>query len=181
MNYADLISRLKEKDPKALEEIICQYNAYVATIVFNTLEGCADILDMQAMVNNIFFTLWKNAEKIDAEKYDDLKPYLGAIARNLSLNEKRKRMLHLPFDEQIFLTVNDAFSQIELRKVLLDTLKGLRAEYQIVLIKFYFQGKPIEQIAKEEKKSPSTIKTWLKRGREKLKIALEEGGFIYEN
>lgn len=90
-------------------------------------------------------------------------------------------MLHLPFDEQIFLTVNDAFSQIELRKVLLDTLKGLRAEYQIVLIKFYFQGKTIEQIAKEEKKSPSTIKTWLKRSREKLKIALEEGGFIYEN
>lgn len=181
MNYVDLISRLKGKEPEALEEVIRQYNAYVAAIVFHTLEGCANILDMQAVMNNIFFTLWENAEKIDTSKYSDLKPYLGTIARNLSLNEKRKRMLHLPLDEQILMTVNDDFSQIELREVLLDALKELRMEYQIVLIKFYFQGKTIEKIADKEKKSQSTIKTWLKRSREKLKKALEEGGFIYEN
>lgn len=90
MSYVDLITRLKRKEPEALEEIIGQYNAYVATIVFNTLEGCTDILDMQAVINNIFFTLWENAEKIDIQNYSDLKPYLGAIARNISLNEKKK-------------------------------------------------------------------------------------------
>lgn len=71
MSYVDLITRLKRKDPKALEEIICQYNAYVAAIVFNTLEGCTDILDMQAVINNIFFTLWENADKIDIQNYFD--------------------------------------------------------------------------------------------------------------
>lgn len=90
MNDVDLITRLKRKEPEALEEVICQYNAYVATIVFNTLEGCADILDMQAVINNIFFILWENVEKIDIQNYFDLKPYLGAMARNISLNEKRK-------------------------------------------------------------------------------------------
>lgn len=181
MNYVDLVTRLKRKDPEALEEVICQYNAYVATIVFNTLEGFTDILDMQAVINNIFFTLWENAEKIDIQNYFDLKPYLGAMARNISLNEKKKNISHLPFDEHILVTVNDEFSKIELREMLLSALKELRTEYQIVLIKFYFQGKTIKQIAKEENQSESTIKTWLKRSREKLKVLLKKGGFIYEN
>lgn len=181
MGYVELITRLKRKEPEALEEIIRQYNAYVATIVYNTLEGYADILDMQAVINRIFFTLWENAEKIDTQNYFDLKPYLGTIARNISLNEKKKNILHLPLDENIFLTVNDDFSKIELRDMLLSALKELRTEYQIVLIKFYFQGKKIKQIAKEEHQSEATIKTWLKRSREQLKELLMRGGFIYEN
>jgi RNA polymerase sigma factor (sigma-70 family) len=172
MGYVELITRLKRKEPEALEEIIRQYNAYVATIVYNTLGGYADILDMQAVINSIFFTLWENAEKIDTQNYFDLKPYLGTIARNISLNEKKKN---------IFLTVNDDFSKIELRDMLLSALKELRTEYQIVLIKFYFQGKKIKQIAKEEHQSEATIKTWLKRSREQLKELLMRGGFIYEN
>lgn len=68
-----------------------------------------------------------------------------------------------------------------MRELLLSALRELRTEYQIVLIKFYFQGKTIKQIAKEEKQSESTIKTWLKRSREKLKVLLMKGGVIYEN
>lgn len=88
MGYTELINRLKEKDQKALELIIQNYNHYVAAVVYSILKDCLPEIDIQALVNQVFFLLWENASKIDCVKYDDLKPYPGAIARNLALSER---------------------------------------------------------------------------------------------
>ena len=74
----------------------------------------------------------------------------------------------------------DSFSQVELRKLLLDALKELTAESQILLLKYYFQGKTLRQISEEEQQPLSTVKTKLRRSRQKLRSILEKGGFTYE-
>lgn len=75
MEYVDIITRLKERDTKALEEIILEFHSYVARIVYTILQGYADEIDIQGVINQVFFTLWEKAEKIDIENYKDLKPY----------------------------------------------------------------------------------------------------------
>ncbi|WP_346910622.1 RNA polymerase sigma factor [Faecalicatena orotica] len=181
MNYIDIITRLKERDTKALEEIILEFNQYVAAIVYTILQGYIDEIDIQGIINQVFFILWEKAEKIDIKDYNDLKPYLGAIARNTAINEKKKITPTVPLDEHILGEINENFSQVELRAILLSALKQLSTENQIILLKFYFQEKTIKQIAEEEKQPESTVKTKLKRSKAKLKRILEKEGFIYEN
>lgn len=181
MSCNELMERLKKKDPKALEEIIKEYNQYVAAIVYTIFHGYLAEIDIQEIVNQVFFSLWRNAEKLDPERYGDLKPYLRAIARNVSINEKKKFMQILPLEEDILGEVNESFSQVELKMLLSAALKQLSRENQILLLKFYFQGKTVQQIAEEENKPQSTIKTKLKRSREKLRIILEKEGVFYEN
>lgn len=181
MEYVDIITRLKKRDTKALEEIILEFHSYVARIVYTILQGYADEIDIQGVINQIFFTLWEKADKIDVKNYKDLKPYLGAIARNTAINEKKKVIQPLPLKEDMLGNVNEELSQAELRTILLAALKQLSTENQILLLKFYFQGKTISQIAKEERLPESTVKTKLKRSRAKLRIILEKEGFMYED
>ena len=54
------------------------------------------------------------------------------------------------------------FSKIELRDMLLSALKELRTEYQIVLIKFYFQGKKSNKLQKKSTNQKQRLKLGLK-------------------
>ena len=163
------------------EKLVKQYHAYVVTIVYNILHGYLNEIDMQAVVNQIFFQLWNNMDKLDTEKYEDIKPYIGAIARNAAITERNKVMPHLELDEHIIGEVNEKLSQVELQTILSKAIKQLAKDSQILLLKFYFQGKTINQIAQEEKLPEATVKTKLKRSREKLKEILVKEGFVYED
>lgn len=181
MEYMETVKRLRNREQKVLEEIIKDYNQYVAAIVYKILSGYTAEIDIQGVINYVFFLLWENADKLDTQKYMDLKPYLGAIARNTAINEKNKIIHNLPLDEHVLGEVNDSLSQIERKEILQSALAQLSKKNQILLLKYYFQGKKINEIAKEEKMPLSTVKTILKRSRSKLKEILEEEGFIYED
>lgn len=175
-----LAQRLKRKDQTALEELIRKYNSYVATIVYTILQSHLPEIDIQGVINLVFIQLWEHTENIQVEKDEQLKPYIGAIARNIAINEKKKLVPYVPLADEILGDFPDSFSQIELRKIIFDALQELNTENQILLLKFYFQGKTLQQISEEEQQPLSTIKTKLRRSRKKLRSILEEGGFTYE-
>lgn len=181
MEDKELIEQVKQGDVKAFEKIIKKYHSYVVTIVYTVLQGCLPEIDIQGIINQVFFSVWQNAEKFDSRKYCELKPYLGAIARNTAINEKKKVIVHLTLEEDIIGELKEPFSQIEMKEILSNALKQLNVESRILLLKYYFQGKTIQQIAEEEGLLQSTVKTKLKRSREKLKRILEKEGFVYEN
>ena len=181
MNEIILVKQLKEGNTKALEKIIFEYNSYVATIICTILHESLYEIDVQGLINQTFFLLWKNKEKIELEKCESIKYYIGAIAKNLAINEKRKVKQHLPLDEYSIGEVEDSYSRVELREILMSALKELDKDCQVILLKFYFEGKKITQIAAEENMTESSVKNKLKRSREKLKLILEKGGFLYEN
>ena len=106
----------------------------------------------------MFFQLWQNSDRLDASIGSGLKSYLGTIARNAAINEKRKIRQLYPLEEHIIGEVPDAYDQVELRKILSDALKKLTPEEQLILIAFYFQGKSIKTIAAEQQKKESTVK-----------------------
>ena len=177
----ELIQRLKKKDQKALEEIIRLFHQYVASIVCRILYGQADQTDIQSVINDIFFRLWENADHIKAGQENSLKSYIGALARNTALTEKKKLRHTCPLEEDILGEVPDHFHQIELRSMILSALKELEPEEQMVLLKFYFQDKTIQVIADESGQPLPTVKSRLQRSRRKFRKILEERGFNYES
>ena len=181
MNEQELMQKLVEGDSDSLEIIIKEYNSYVSAIVRTILCEYKNEIDIQSVVNQVFFLLWKNCKKIDLSKYDSIKYYLGAVARNAAITEKSKVMKYTPLDEVVFKDSNNPYSKIELKTVILLAMKKLEVKTQRVLLKFYFQGKPISRIAEEEGMSQTAVKSQLKRGREKLKKELERGGIICED
>ena len=181
MQDTDLLRDLKQGHANALENIIREYHPYVAKIICTILHEYLHEVDVQRMINHVFFRLWKSRERIDSSRPEAIKHYLGAIARNAAIDEKRKVISHLPMEEHILGTVNESYSQIELREVLISAIKQLDKQSQVIFLKFYFQGKPISKIAIEHGITESSVKTILSRGRKKLKTLLSEGGVIYEN
>lgn len=125
--------------------------------------------------------LWEKAEQIDTNKCEDIKCYLAAIAKHEVINERNKIRPHVEWDENVIGNSAKVFADIELREVIYSALQQLKTEYQIILLKYYYQEKLIREIASEEGIPESTVKTKLKRGREKLKEILIKECVIDEN
>lgn len=177
----ELIQRLKKKDQKALGEIIRLFHQYVASIICRILYGQTDQTDIQSVINDIFFRLWESADHIKAGQENNLKSYIGALARNTALTEKKKLRHAFPLEEDILGEVPDHFHQIELRSMILSALKELNPEEQTGLLKFYFQSKTLQEIADESGQPLPTVKNRLQRSRKKFRKILEERGFNYES
>ena len=82
-NYYDeneLIRQIQKGDESALAIIISEYHAYVGKIVYSILGSYSHKIDFQGVVNQIFFTLWHKANKIDPSKSVTIKGYLGMIS-----------------------------------------------------------------------------------------------------
>ena len=124
MNEREITQKLIKGDSDVLEIIIKEYNSYVTAIVRTVLCEYKNEADIQGLVNQVFFLLWKNCQKIDFSRCDSIKYYLGAIARNTAITEKRKFMKHSPLDENIFIEDTNPYSQIELREVILSAVKS---------------------------------------------------------
>ncbi|MCI8527338.1 MAG: RNA polymerase sigma factor, partial [Oscillospiraceae bacterium] len=71
MDDSKTMEQLRKREQKALEEIIKKYNQYVSIIVYKILCGYSAEIDMQGVVNEIFFRLWENADKLDIQNYTD--------------------------------------------------------------------------------------------------------------
>jgi len=75
-------------DAEAMEAVVGLYADYVHAIVWNILGPVMPEADAEETESDAFLRLWDNADKIRPGK---LKPYLGAIARNLAKNRRRLR------------------------------------------------------------------------------------------
>lgn len=180
-NETELVSRIQKGDESALAIIISEYNSYVAKIVYSILGSYSHKVDLQGIVNQVFFTLWQKADKIDPAKSTTIKGYLGTLARNTAINEKKKHKADYQINDEVIGEISDNFNQIELRLLLKDAIRSLSKEEQLILVLFYFENEKISDISRITCIPASTVKSKLKRSREKMKKFLEEGGNHYEN
>ena len=71
-----------------LEKIIDEYSGYIYTIIQNMSANIFNQEDIEEIISDTFFILWKNQNKIDKEK--SLSSYIAGIARNLVKEKLRK-------------------------------------------------------------------------------------------
>ena len=170
-----MIKDLKNKKRSALEKIIESYSAYVSVIVYNTIGMIASKEDIEEVVSDVFISLWNNGIYIKDDC--ELRPYIGAIARNKAKNKLREMKNTIELNEKIVSDKGnpetEAVKADESRR-LYDAVMSLGEPDSEIMIRFYYNGEKIREISKALSLNASTIKTKLKRGREKLKNYLEE-------
>lgn len=179
-----LIRRLKKQDVKAFEEVINTYTNYVGAVVKSRIAASMEPEDVEEVIADVFFTLWKQSNRLDFKK-GSIKNYLGMLARNMAINKLRERPATTVIDDNIELMGDDSpeFEVLnkETREALMFELNALKSPDKEVFIKFHLEGETVKQIAAELRLNPNTVKAKLARSRKKLKKQLSERGYCYEN
>ncbi|RYY98517.1 MAG: sigma-70 family RNA polymerase sigma factor, partial [Comamonadaceae bacterium] len=95
---AELLDRVKHRDPAALREL---YVAYSRRVHSYALQVLRDDHAAQDVVQDVFIRVWRYAGSYDASKTVKPEAWLFQMTRNVALNEvvQRSRMVHGDADE----------------------------------------------------------------------------------
>ena len=154
MNDAKALALLKSGDQEALEWFIDKYSAYVGTVVNSILASSMTHEDVEEVTADVFVTLWRSAENLYPL---NLKGYLSRVARSLSMQKLRERVQREDQDQLI-------------RKL----VYSMPQPDKEIFLRFYYYCQSVSVIANQMQMNPSTIKTKLRRGRERLRTFLSD-------
>lgn len=175
MKEARALHQLQQGSQQALAWFIDRYNAYVSTIVYNIIGQSMSRPDVEETVSDVFFALWKNADKL---RCGQVKAYVGTIARNAAKKKLRERGETLPLEEDVLeLPVHGPEEQLEKkeqRRLLRRAVLAMGEPEREIFLRFYWYGQSIRAISGQMELKESTVKSRLSRGREKLRDALME-------
>lgn len=174
-----MIELLQKDDHAALRELIKNYTPYVSSILARILKNMKQ--DIDELTADVFVAAWDNRKKLEAGK---LRSYLGVIARNKAFSLLRKEHEELPLEEDILIYDNENIElrveQKELSKLLKEALQSLPTAHRELFVRHYYYGQSVAEAAAEMDINESTAKSWLKRGRERLKdILIQKGAWNY--
>jgi len=161
---------LQAGDAQALEWFIDRYSNYVGSIVKSILQNSMTQADVEEVTADVFVTLWKSAERLVPL---NMKGYLSRVSRSLALRKLRERKLELPIEEDILVLDEDSL----IEKLDREQRDGLVREAVLsmgqpdreIFLRFYYYCQSVSVISEKMQMNPSTVKTRLHRGREKLR------------
>ncbi len=178
MDDNSALCALKHKDEAALAWFIDRYAAYVNTIIFNIIGDAMTVSDVEEVSSDVFLTLWSNAEKI---KPDKVKAYLSGIARNKAKKKTREIGQDIPLDDDMLILskvdLEHEIGEQEQALFLKKAILAMQHPDREIFLRHYYYYQSVAQIADEMSINISSVKTKLRRGRNKLKEALCEGGY----
>ncbi len=182
MDEKRALKELRHGSETALSWFIDSYTPYISAVVYNVIGQVMQQADVEEVTADVFVALWNNGRKI---KPDAVKSWLGTVARNMAKNKLREIAPELPLEENVLPleaelpeTVLEQREQQELvRRAVLEMEQPVRE----IFLRHYYYYQTVERIAKEMGLNPSTVKSHLRRGREKLRTTLQskindEGG-----
>ncbi|OEJ99461.1 RNA polymerase sigma factor [Roseivirga misakiensis] len=124
-------------------------------------------------------TTLKAFEQLDQlKKQESFTPYLIGIARRLYFNKIRRKKIFTPLLFQHAERVVDTNAQADLSieiLLLYEALAKLPIKQKEALILFEINGFPLNEICDIQKTKLSAVKARLRRGRQKLRVLLEDG------
>ncbi len=184
MDEAAIIARIREGDESALRAMQTQYG--------DTCRGIAERIlgsrmDAEECLNDALLKVWENAPEANPPS---LFAYLAVTVRNLAYDRLRQtnrvkrggRLMRSALDElaeciPASQNVEQEAEQRELRAAVIRLLEAQPRETRIIFMQRYFAMMPVREIAKAYKINENTVKSTLRRTRERLRIFLNEEGF----
>lgn len=147
-------------------EIVEKYSDMVTRICYIRFNCLADAEDCW---QNVFIKLY-NSNEMWQESEDYLRYWLITVTLNecKDLHRKLFRRNHFDIDMLVTPYIED------FDKSLLHAVKGLPHKYSEVIYLYYIEGYSIIELSKILGRKENTIKSQLKRGREKLKDVFED-------
>lgn len=181
----DLMIRVREGDRDAFELLVFRYRQGVLNFVHRTLR---DATEAEDVAQHTFVQVWKAAHRYQASAR--FSTWLFTIARNLCLNEIRRRSRHpadsldaidgeredqapRQFADTGALMPPDALAEVELREKVQEAIDGLPENQRTALLLCREEELSYEEIAEVLGTSISATKSLIFRGRETLKQRLK--------
>lgn len=156
-------------DNCVLSECFDLYADMLLRIAFHYVGNQADAEDI---VQDAFMKLHKYRGGF--EDRDHIKHWLIRVTSNLSKNMLRSvhRKRTVPLEEE-WAARSPAQTNV------LELISKLDWKYRDALYLHYYEGYKAAEIAEIYGTTANTVTTWLKRGRDKLKLVIEEEGYEY--
>lgn len=174
------IEKYKNNQELDLQRIIDEYSSYVRTIIKNMAREYLSKEDIEEIVSDTFFILWKNTDKLENDKI--ISSYIAGITRNLV--KEKSRVINMNFDisdyENIIqdnIKVDMICEQREKINILEKTIKQLKEDDILIFNLYYYSSMKITEIAKALNITDFNVKMRLHRIRKKIKKELSKGGY----
>ncbi len=175
-----LIKRLKKHDEAAFEDVMNKYLPLVSNIVYNIGRDKLSKEDMEETISDIFVILWQNTDKIIEGK---LQGYLCRIARTKALDllyEVNKKPQTLDIEE---LEMQSDFSMEvtaeidDMAEILQNLIDELPEPDREIILRYYYYQQTSPMIADILGMNKETVKSKIRRTKEKLRLKLKERGY----
>lgn len=164
-----------------IENIMKDFSNYVYTIIRKSYINLSNE-DTEEIVLDVFFTVWKNQEKLCISK--NMSAYIAGITKNLILKKYRNIKLNEninDYEEQLIQTSNIElyFIEKENTRNIIEEIKNLKEQDRLLFIQYYYEEKSIKEIADYYNMTQAKVKSKLFRIRKKLKKFLKERGYDF--
>ena len=175
-----LYRRYLDGDEDALGELMERYGTKLTLYLDGYL---CDLHEAEDLMIEAFSQLFAKERPI--EGVGSFKAYLYKTARHLALRHKQKHRLaflcldELDFEPQSNTLIDTDLLRSERDRQLYDALEKLKAEYREALYLVYFEDMSYRDAATVMNKSESQITKLVYRGKQSLKVILEQEGFTY--
>lgn len=167
------LAALASGDEGALGWFIGRYTGYVSTIVNNMLLPRLSTADAEEIVCDVFLALWHGAGKI---RPGGVRGYLGGIARNKARDALRAHHVHLPLEDDVLSIPvpgpEEAVGEQELRERTRRAVESMPEPDREIFLRHYYYMQCVADIALALDMNTNTVKTRLRRGRERLRKEL---------
>ena len=174
MTEATALLRLQHGREDALAWFIDKYSAYVCTVIRYIIGAAMSEEDVEEAASDVFLTLWQQADRVTLAT---VRPWLGGVARNKARQKLRDRGLTLSLDEDLLVVdrtdLEAELEQADRDRLVREAVLSMEPTDRAIFLRYYYHCQPVAAVARELKLPVSTVKSRLKRGREKLRKALE--------
>jgi RNA polymerase sigma-70 factor (ECF subfamily) len=182
---AALMLLVKQGDTTAFEQLVEKYKQPVLNLVYRMLR---DLTEAEDIAQNVFVQVYKSAARYEISS--KFSTWLFTIARNLSLNEIRRRSRHPAesidaphpeiedqpwhqFEDKKTFTPPESLLQGELEAKILEAVAELPENQRMAILLCRQGDLSYEEIAEVVGTSLSATKSLIHRGRETLKQKLK--------
>lgn len=182
---AELMLRVKRGDAAAFEQLVEKYKQPVVNLLNRTVR---DATEAEDLAQNVFVQVYKSADRYRVEA--KFSTWLFTIARNLALNEIRRRSRHpaesldasldpqdeapaRQFEDRRNVSAPDQLLQDELTTKVESALAELPENQRTAILLYKEKDMSYDQISEILGCSLSATKSLIHRGRETLKQKLK--------
>ncbi|MBR2177131.1 MAG: sigma-70 family RNA polymerase sigma factor [Clostridia bacterium] len=179
MDDSRLAERLKMNDETALAEVIGRFTPIVSTVIYNVSGGSLSSEDIEEIASDAFTALWYSRDKIINDK---LKGFICRIAKNKARDRLRRldKGIAVNIDDVVIedgLKVAEKIESDDINAVLHEAVGNIGEPDREILIRHYYYYQSAAVISDRMNLNTDTVKSKIRRTREKLKKILLERGF----
>lgn len=170
MKEKKLITSIKNKDEKALADLIENYSGILKSVIKRVLQSFPDLWD--ECLNETLMAVWQNIDSYDCNR-SSFKNWCASVARYKAIDTLRREVRHNNREE---IRDENSYTGNEFDQVLLkEIFKYLSPENRKLFEAIFIEGYTYDEMAQKLGVSKDALYSRVKRSRRKIEKEFGEG------